>query len=61
MPSPVERTFDQLVADCAEVTEELRVLQPVQPVRRDVVVVPEDVLIPDDAVSLVSGLGDYGD
>jgi hypothetical protein len=61
VPPPVERNLDQLVADCAEVARELQTLRIRVPATRGAVVVPEDVRIPEVAVSLVSGLDDYGD
>ncbi len=52
VPSEVDaRSFDDLVADCAEVT---RHLAEVPPPRRT-------LTIPDRAVSVVAGLDAYGD
>jgi hypothetical protein len=49
------RSFDDLVADCVDLTRQLLVLRPVVPARRSV------VTIPDGALTVVSGLDDYGD
>ena len=47
--------LDDLVADCADLSRQLLVLRTPLPVQRSV------VTIPDGAVTLVAGLGDYGD
>jgi hypothetical protein len=50
------RSFDDLVADCADLTRQLLVLRPV------VVPAPRSVItIPEGALTVVSGLDDYGD
>ena len=55
-PSEVDaRSFDDLVADCVDLTRQLRVLRPVVPAPRSVVTIPEG------ALTVVSGLDDYGD
>ena len=48
-------SLDSLVADCAEVSREMLVLRAVVPIQRGVVSIPEG------ALTVVSGLGDYGD
>ena len=56
-PSEVDaRSFDDLVADCVDLTRQLLVLRPV------VVPPPRSVImIPEGALTVVSGLDDYGD
>lgn len=55
-PSEVEaRSLDDLVADCADLSRQLLVLRAVVPAHRSVVTIPEG------ALTVVSGLGDYGD
>jgi len=55
-PTEVEgRSLDDLVADCADLSRQLLVLQAVVPAPRSVVTIPEG------ALTVVSGLGDYGD
>ncbi len=55
-PSEVEaRSLDDLVADCADLSRQLLVLSAVVPAPRSVVTIPEG------ALTVVSGLGDYGD
>lgn len=52
------RSMDEMVADCADVTRrllDLRDLRPSVPVQRTL------VSIPPGALTLVSGLDDYGD
>ena len=49
------RSLDDLVADCADLSRQLLVLRPVVPAPRSV------VTIPDGALTVVSGLDDYGD
>jgi hypothetical protein len=50
------RSFDDLVADCADLTRQLLVLRPV------VVPAPRSVItIPEGALTVVSGLDSYGD
>ncbi len=48
-------SLDSLVADCADVSREMLVLSAVVPEPRGVVSIPEG------ALTVVSGLGDYGD
>ena len=54
-PSPQAGPLADLVADCADLSRQLLVLRAPLRVQRSV------VTIPDRAVTLVSGLGDYGD
>lgn len=58
MDQPVEaeaRSFDDLAADCVDLSRQLLVLHPTVPPQRSVVTIPEG------ALTVVSGLGDYGD
>jgi len=48
-------SLDALVADCADVSRQMLVLRAVVPGPRSVVSIPEG------ALTVVSGLGDYGD
>jgi hypothetical protein len=55
-PTEVEaRSLDDLVADCADLRRQLLVLRADVPAPRSVVTIPEG------ALTVVSGLGDYGD
>jgi hypothetical protein len=49
------RSFDDMVADCVDLTRQLLVLRPSVPAPRSVVTIPEG------ALTVVSGLDDYGD
>ena len=49
------RSLDDLVADCADLSRQLLVLSAVVPTPRSMVTIPEG------ALTVVSGLGDYGD
>ena len=56
MDEPVDpASFDDLVADCAYLSRQLLVLRAVVPTPRSMVTIPEG------ALTVVSGLGDYGD
>ena len=55
-PSDAEgRSLDDLVADCADLSRRLLVLSAAVPAPRSVVTIPEG------ALTVVSGMGDYGD
>jgi hypothetical protein len=55
-PSNVDaRSFDDLVADAADLSRQLLVLRPAMPAPRSVITIPEG------ALTVVSGLDDYGD
>jgi hypothetical protein len=55
-PADVDaRNFDDLVADCADLSRQLLVLRPVVPAPRSIITIPEG------ALTVVSGLDDYGD
>jgi hypothetical protein len=55
-PADVDaRSFDDLVADCADLSRQLLVLRPVAPAPRSVITIPEG------ALTVVSGLDAYGD